>query len=207
LNLQPFISQVFNDLLASSWYELLAVLSGILSVWFYKKENILVYPVGLVNTVIYVFISLKGHLPGEAAVNIYYTAMSLLGWYQWGRKDASRNAVLPLSRSSGREWRFHLLFFSACFILIFFALSWFRQFFFEGAIPWADALASAAAFTGMWLMTQKKLESWYWWILTNLLSIPLYIVKHYALSGAYYAVLLVLSFYGLAEWKRKIKQA
>jgi nicotinamide mononucleotide transporter len=73
-----------------------------------------------------------------------------------------------------------------------------------GAIPWADAFASATAFTGMWLMTRKKVESWYWWIATNIASIPLYFTKHYVFTSLYYIILLIMAFAGLFEWlKRK----
>ena len=73
-----------------------------------------------------------------------------------------------------------------------------------GAIPWADALASASAFTGMWLMTRKKLESWYWWILTNICSIPLYFVKGYVFTSVYYLILLFLAVSGLREWSKRL---
>jgi nicotinamide mononucleotide transporter len=74
------------------------------------------------------------------------------------------------------------------------------------AIPWADAFASAAAFTAMWLMTKKKVESWYWWIATNIASIPLYFVKHYVFTSVYYLILLVMAVFGLLEWIRRQKQ-
>ena len=74
-----------------------------------------------------------------------------------------------------------------------------------GAIPWADGFASATAYTGMWLMARKKVESWYWWIATNIASIPLYFVKHYVFSSVYYVVLLIMAFWGLSEWQKKVK--
>jgi nicotinamide mononucleotide transporter len=67
----------------------------------------------------------------------------------------------------------------------------------------ADGFASATAFTGMWLMAKKKVESWYWWIATNIASIPLYFSKGYVFTSFYYLVLLVLAFGGLMEWKRR----
>ena len=74
------------------------------------------------------------------------------------------------------------------------------------AIPWADAFASATAYTGMWLMAKKKVESWHWWIATNFASIPLYFVKHYVFTSVYYLVLLIMAVSGLIEWQRKSKQ-
>jgi nicotinamide mononucleotide transporter len=82
-------------------------------------------------------------------------------------------------------------------------LLYFKTAFFEGAIPWADALAAASAFTGMWLMTKKKIESWWWWIATNVISIPLYFSKHYVFTSLYYIVLLILAVFGLMAWKQK----
>jgi nicotinamide mononucleotide transporter len=66
-----------------------------------------------------------------------------------------------------------------------------------------DAFASATAFTGMWLMAKKKVESWYWWIATNIASVPLYYTKEYTLTSVYYLILLVLAVFGLMEWKQR----
>ncbi len=189
----------------TTWYEYVAVFAGIASVWYSRAENILVYPVGLINTIIYIFISIKGHLLGEATVNLYYTIMSILGWYMWMKKDTRHETVLHITRSSGKEWMQQLLFFGFFYTSIFLALTYFKGAFFEGVIPWADAFASATAFTGMWLMTKKKVESWYWWIATNIASIPLYFVKHYVFTSVYYLVLLVMAVAGLIEWIKKAK--
>ncbi len=189
----------------TTWYEYVAVFAGIASVWYSRAENILVYPVGLINTIIYIYISIKGNLLGEATVNLYYTAMSIIGWYMWLKKDTRHEAVLHITRSGKKEWIQQLLFFLFFYTSIFIALTYFKKQFFEGVIPWADAFASATAFTGMWLMTKKKVESWYWWIATNIASIPLYFVKHYVFTSVYYLVLLILAVFGLLEWIKKSK--
>ncbi len=186
--------------------EYIAVFAGIISVWYSRKENILVYPIGLVNTVFYVYLSFKMGLLGEASVNIYYTVMSIYGWLMWSRKDASKHIVLQITTSSKREWTQHLLFFAIFYLIIFFALTWLKKDFAPGAIPWADALASASAYTGMWLMTRKKLESWIWWIITNIASIPLYFVKHYVFTSVYYIILLAMAIAGFLEWRKRYQQ-
>jgi len=205
MTLQEIGIRFLEDLSATRWYEYLAVASGIISVWFSKKENIWVYPSGLFNTIIYVFISLKGHLPGEASVNLYYTIMSMVGWYQWHKKDSYRNFVLHISYTTKKERISQWVFFAVIYIVLYFSLLYFKTTFFEGAIPWADALAAASAFTGMWLMTKKKIESWWWWIVTNLVSIPLYFSKHYVFTSLYYIVLLILAVFGLIAWKQKYR--
>lgn len=189
----------------TGWLEYLAVFSGIASVWFSRLENILVYPTGLINTIIYIYLSMKGHLLGEASVNLYYTIMSIYGWILWSKKDAQEHHVVVITKATAREWKHHLLFFGAFYISIFAALTYLKKDFAPGAIPWADAFASATAYTGMWLMAKKKVESWYWWIATNIASIPLYFVKQYVFTSVYYIVLLIMAVFGLIEWQKRMQ--
>ena len=199
---QQFIAGMQNTTLL----EYIAVFAGIASVWYSRKENILVYPVGLINTIIYIYLSFKFHLPGEASVNFYYTIMSLYGWYMWMKKDTTHVAVLHISYSNKKMLLNQILFFLFFYISIYFSLVYLKDNFFEGAIPWADAFASATAFTGMWLMTRKKVESWYWWIATNIASIPLYFVKGLVFTSVYYLVLLIMAIFGLTAWMKKANQ-
>lgn len=196
-------TQFWEGMRQTGWLEYVAVFAGIGSVWFSKREHVLVYPVGLVNSLIYIYLSLRAQLPGEAGVNFYYTVVSLYGWVQWTRRDASHRPLLRISYSSPRERFRQTAFFLIIYAGLFLALEYLRRAFAEGVIPWADALASASAFTGMWLMARKRVESWYWWILTNISSIPLYFVKGYVFTAVYYTVLLVLAFFGLSEWRRR----
>ena len=203
--IEQFISSFVDNIRNTGPLEFIAVVFGIASVWFSKKENILVYPVGLVNTIIYVYLSIDGHLFGEASVNLYYTIVSIYGWILWAKKDREKHPLVRITRADRAEWIRQFAFFGSFYIVIFFCLEFLKKNFAAGVLPVPDAFASATAFTGMWLMARKKLESWYWWIATNISSIPLYYVKGYAFTSVYYLVLLVLAFSGLAEWKRKVK--
>ena len=205
MNIDEIYRQFLEGMKSTGWMEYIAVFAGIVSVWFSRKENILVYPTGLLNTIFYIYLSFKGGLLGEASVNFYYTVMSLYGWILWTKKDQHHHPVLHIRFSSKKEWSIQLVFFGAFYIAIFFALSYLKKGFAPGAIPWADAFASATAFTGMWLMTKKKVESWYWWIATNIASIPLYFVKQYVFTSVYYVVLLVMAVFGLVEWIKRTK--
>jgi nicotinamide mononucleotide transporter len=185
--------------------EYIAVFAGIASVWYSRKENILVYPIGLINTIIYVWLSIKGQLIGEASVNFYYTVMSIYGWILWAKKDKQQHPVVHISFSNRKWWAYQLLFFAAFYVTIYFSLTYLKKQFAPGAIPPADAFASATAFTGMWLMTKKKVESWWWWIATNIASVPLYFVKHFVFTSVYYIILLVMAVFGLTEWMKRAK--
>jgi nicotinamide mononucleotide transporter len=198
-------NQFIEGLRATTTIEFIAVIAGIVSVFYSRKENILVYPTGLINTTLFIYLGIKGSLFGEACVNFYYTVMSLYGWWNWSRRDQTDHIVVHISPSTKKELIYQFLFFDTCFFVIFGVLYWIRDAFAPGAIPWADALASAAAFTGMWLMTRKKIESWYWWIVTNIVSIPLWFVKGYVFTSVQFFVLLVLAVAGLVEWKRRYR--
>ncbi len=206
MTIQEIFQQFITDIQNTGWLEYIAVVAGIISVWFSKKENIWVYPTGLINTLFYIYLSFKGGLLGEASVNFYYTIMSIYGWIGWARVDNNKNKVLNISAGNKKEWTEQFLFFAAFYLIIYLALSYLKTNFAPEAIPWADAFASAAAFTAMWLMTKKKVESWYWWIATNIASIPLYFVKHYVFTSVYYLILLVMAVFGLLEWIRRQKQ-
>jgi nicotinamide mononucleotide transporter len=201
LTFQEIYDQFIDGMKQTGWLEYIAVFAGIASVWFSRIENILVYPVGLINTIIYIYLSYQVGLWGEGSVNFYYTVVSIYGWVLWAKRDQEHHHVVIIRRSSGKEWLIHFSFFSFFYILIFFLLTWLKK---NGnapqAIPWADAFASATAYTGMWLMAKKKVESWYWWIATNIASIPLYFVKGLVFTSVYYLALLVLAVFGLLEW-------
>ncbi len=200
------ITSIYNGLIQTTWIEAIAVFAGIASVWYSRKENILVYPVGIINTTFYIYLSFKGHLLGEASVNLYYTIMSIYGWYLWTRKKEDHHTpVLQITNSNQKEWLQHLGFFAAFYVVIFVALSYAKTAFAPEAIPWADALASASAYTGMWLMAKKKVESWIWWIITNVASIPLYFIKGYAFTSVQFIILLILAIAGWKTWHKKAR--
>lgn len=206
MTMTSLFESIYNGLLQTTWLELIAVIAGIASVWYSRKESILVYPIGLINTTIYIYLSFKGHLLGEASVNLYYTLMSLWGWYLWTRVDPNKhNIILQITKSNARDWIHQVLFFLAFYFSLYFSLTYLKKEFAPEAIPWADALASAAAYTGMWLMAKKKVESWIWWIITNIASIPLYFVKGYTFTSVQFLVLLVLAVAGLKSWNDKAK--
>ena len=203
MGIQQIWEQFIEGMKNTTWLEYIAVFAGIASVWYSRVENILVYPVGLINTIIYVWLSIKGQLFGEASVNLYYTVMSIYGWMLWTKKDKEQHIVVHVKFSDRRWWFYQLAFFATFYLAIFISLTYLKRSFAPGAIPWADAFASATAFTGMWLMTKKKVESWYWWIVTNIASIPLYFVKHYVFTSVYYLVLLIMAVWGLMEWRKR----
>jgi nicotinamide mononucleotide transporter len=205
MSLQEIYTQFIEGMKDTGLLEYIGVITGIASVWFSRNENILVYPVGLISTIIYIYISVKGNLLGEASVNIYYTVMSFYGWVIWSKKDNTNHHLTIITVSDKKEWMKAILFFLAFYVVIFVVLTIAKKDF-PAAIPWADAFASASAYTGMWLMAKKKLENWHWWLITDFASIPLYFVKGYVFTSFQFLVFLILAAMGLIEWKKRVKQ-
>ena len=153
--MQQIISQFLNDIHQTTWLEFIAVVTGIGSVIYSRKENILVYPVGLVSTGTFVLIYIEHGLYADASVNFYYTVMSIIGWMMWARKTDGKT-TLSVTASSNKERIGSFVFFAGCWIVLYFLLSRFT----DSVVPLADSFTSAAAYTGMWLMNKKKLENW-----------------------------------------------
>ncbi|HEV3223717.1 MAG TPA: nicotinamide riboside transporter PnuC [Puia sp.] len=200
--MQQIISQFINDIHQTTWLEFIAVICGIASVIFSRKENILVYPVGMVNTGIFIWLYITHGLYADASVNFYYTVMSIIGWVMWSRK-AEGKSILHITASSKKDWINSIIFFFVCWSILYFLLSRFT----DSTVPIADSFTSAAAFTGMWLMNKKKLENWTWWIITNLASIPLNFYKHLVFTSFQYLVFLILAVMGYITWRKKITYA
>jgi nicotinamide mononucleotide transporter len=204
MDINEIYQQFITGLQLTTPLEFIAVFAGIVGVWFGKKESILVYPIGLINTVIYIYLSIKGNLFGEASVNLYYTIMSIYGWMLWAKKDDIKHEkVLHITFSSPKEWIQQLLFFGFFYTAIYLCLTWLKKEFAPEAIPWADAFASATAYTGMGLMAKKKMESWYWWLATNVASVPLYFVKGFVFTSVQFVILFIINIAGIIEWRKK----
>jgi nicotinamide mononucleotide transporter len=175
--LAHFFSSFYNQLLHTQAIEFIAAITGIISVLYSRKAHVYTYPIGLISTLSYIIICLKASLFGESVVNLFYSIMGVYGWYHWKSKSKIEDA-LPICYSTKKQLLQQLLLFGSLFLLFFCSLTLLKNYFSPDTIPFADGLASAAAFTGMYLMTQKKVESWYWWLLTNIVCIPLYYVTH-----------------------------
>ena len=117
--MSSILQDIYQGVLNTGWIEAIAVIAGIVSVWYSRKENILVFPTGLVNTTLFIYLSYKGNLFGEASVNLYYTIMSVYGWYLWTRKkEDHQTPILQITESTKKEWIQQLVFFAAFYICL-----------------------------------------------------------------------------------------
>lgn len=199
--MNEIIDALFSQALQTSWLEVIAVIFGIASVWYSKQENILVYPTGIVSVVIAVYITLESKLYAESGINAYYFAMSVYGWYYWTHADSDKPQVL-VTRSNKSEHLIALAITCVSFLLIRFGLD-----FTDSDVPNLDAITTATAITGMWLMAKKKLENWIYWIITDLIATPLYFYKELYYFSLQFLLFTVLAIWGYFSWKKSLENA
>jgi len=182
---------------AMSWLEIIAVIFGLLSVWYAKKENILVFPTGIISVLIYVYICFQFKLYADMAINGYYFIMSIYGWILWSSKRD--NTLIPISQNTYKENS--LL--AGLFVLLFFVMQFVLKTYTDSDVPYWDSLTSALFLLAMILMARKKIEHWLFWIAGDLISIPLYAYKGLYLTSFQYLVFLGIAIAGYVEWHKK----
>ena len=184
---------------AMTWQEIVAVFFGLLSVWYAKKENILVFPTGIISVLLYVYICYNWKLYADMGVNFYYFVMSVYGWIVWSTKSDS-NQVTPISKNTSQENIISISLFILFFLIMAYVLSRFT----DSDVPYWDSLTTGIFLVGMWLMAKKKIENWIAWIIGDLISIPLYAYKGLYLTSFQFIVFLGIAIAGYIEWKRRI---
>lgn len=206
--------------------EALAAIFGILSVWYAKKEKVAVYPTGIISTLIYIYICYRFVLYGDMIVNIYYTLMSIYGWYMWTQiNDQQQHIQITRTNKIDKLKALGIFVFTSVFVIYIYrrydimpnalgfsestayalehltsgSLEKFRK-----ATPFLDTFTTGIFFTAMWLMANKKIEHWTLWIVGNLVSVPLYFVKGLGFTGIQYTIFLILAIQGYLLWKKSL---
>lgn len=178
--------------------EIIAVVFGILSVWFSKKNNILVYPTGMISTSIFTYLLFKWSLLGDMMINAYYFVMSVYGWYIWTRKV--NNIVTPISKVSSPEKITSLIIFFFSLSFVYGIYNYFDKW--GSYTSYIDNFTTAVFFVAMWLMANRKIENWIFWIIGNIISIPLYFYKGLTFTSIQYIIFTVIAISGYYTWKK-----
>ncbi len=181
--------------------EAIVFVFGILSVWFAKKENIWVYPTGLIATVLTGFLLFQDGLMGDMAMNFYFSVMSVYGWWNWSRTKNSKKLV-RISRTNTREKSIGF----ALFVLtMVFTYSVYKVFDVKITTSnYIDIFTSGIFFTAMWYMALKKLENWTLWIFANIITIPLYAYRGWGMLSLQYLIFTILAIQAYFAWKKSI---
>ena len=184
--------------------EFLALWFGIISVVFAKKQNILVYPTGIICTIITMYLMYKVSLLGHILVNLIYTIISFFGWWNWSRRE-NNDLVVKVSKFTSNDLSKSLLIFFFIVFIAYFAHDFFATNF-EGQIKELDILTSGIFVTAMWLMANKKLENWILWIIGNVITIPLYLSSDKIILSIQYIIFTILAIQAYIEWKKSLSK-
>ena len=184
--------------------EIVAVVTGVVGVWYAKKENILVYPYGIVSVLIWVYLCWIGDLFGQSLVNLFYFAMNVFGWYNWSRKKEDQSNAVKITKNSLKENIYTVIAISILTILLYVLLSDFQDENDLNLVIGVESLVTAMNFVAMWLTTWKKLENWLVWIIADILCIPLFFEKEYYISIVQFSVFIIIAILGYIEWKKQI---
>ena len=184
--------------------EIIGSLFGLMSVWFSKRDNILVFPTGIISTVIFVYILSVYELLGDIMINAYYFIMSIYGWHIWTQK-VDKDHFIPITKlETQREFKISTLIFVVTLIFVTVVYSVFDKW--NSWTAYVDTFTTAVFFLGMWLMAKKKLENWQLWIIGDVISIPLYLYKGLVFSAFQYAIFTLIAIYGYNAWKKQLNK-
>ncbi|MBT4959361.1 MAG: nicotinamide mononucleotide transporter [Flavobacteriaceae bacterium] len=203
--------QIFNYLFEQySEYETLdiileitGVVFGLLSVWFSKNNNILVFPTGMISTSIFVYLLYKWILLGDMMINGYYFIISIYGWYIWTRKQ--NNVVTPISTLNYNEKKISIFIFIFSIIFVYLVYVYFDKW--DSFTAYIDNFTTAIFFVGMWLMAKRKIESWIFWIIGDVISIPLYFYKGLTFTSLQYLIFTFIAIAGYYSWKKILNKS
>lgn len=182
------------------WLESIAFIFGILSVWYAKKESFLVFPTGIIATVLTVYVMFKAQYLADMSINIYYTIMSIFGWYKWTKFGDSNEDNLQITRTNNKEkligFGMFVLTGTVCYLI-------YKAF---GATiksnNWIDIFTTSVFFTAMWYMALKKIENWTLWILGDLLVVPIFWYRELYIFALQYVIFTILAILAYLEWKK-----
>ncbi len=184
--------------------EIIAVVFGVLSVWFSKENKIWVFPTGIISTSIFVYLLYKWGLIGDMLINAYYFAMSIYGWYIWTRK-IDKDKYTPISFTTTKEKYVSVLLFVLTLGVVYVIYQLFDKW--TSWTAYVDTFTTALFFVGMWLMAKRKIENWIFWIIGDLISVPLYFYKGLTFTSMQYIGFTVLAVFGYLAWKKTINNA
>lgn len=200
MNFQDWFVLFKNQIVHTSIIEWLAVGFGVSEVLLAKKNNIWLYPTGIISILLSMFLLLNAHLYAETLLNIYYLVMSVYGWVIWKKRHAGKE--IEVSWTNSKELSTAFLISGLGFVILYLTLKHFT----DSDVPVWDAFVSSTAWAGMWLLARRKIENWIFLNISNIVAIPLLIHKKLAMFAVLTLVLFIVAIFGFIDWKKIYKQ-
>jgi nicotinamide mononucleotide transporter len=182
--------------------ESIGVITGIISVWYSKNNNILLYPAAVISSLIYIWLLYDWQLYGDLIINIYYFYMGVYGWILWGKRYGNDNEILKITKNSQKDYLFSLFIFIISIIFVSVIYIAFNKF--DRWWAYADIVMTGLLFVGTWQLAKRKLENWLFLIAGDIIAIPLFYLKGYTLTSILNVFLTVIAIYGYLAWKKTL---
>ena len=157
----------------------------------------------MISTSIFVYLLLKWGLLGDMMINGYYFIMSIYGWYVWTRK-IDDTQFPPISKINLREKKISITIFFATLLFVFVIYKTFDKW--SDWVAYADTITTAIFFVGMWLMAKRKIENWIFWIIGDIISVPLYLYKGFTFTSFQYLGFTFIAIFGYLAWKKNLNK-
>ncbi|RYZ45526.1 MAG: nicotinamide riboside transporter PnuC [Sphingobacteriales bacterium] len=184
-----------------TFFQMIAVAFSVAEVLLSYRNNVLLYPAGIISCALTIVLMLNAELYAESVLTVYYLVMSMYGWYRWMQRTKHADH-LPISRSNGRDWLIVGGICVSAFFIFLFALKTYTN----STVPYMDSFVAATAWAGMWLLARRKLENWILLNISNIVAIPLLFYKHLPLNALLTLFLFIVAIFGYFRWKKIIKQ-
>ncbi|WP_267405372.1 MULTISPECIES: nicotinamide riboside transporter PnuC [unclassified Chryseobacterium] len=194
-----------------------AAFFGILSVYYSIKKNIWVYPTGIISTLLYVYILFNFGLLGDCMINVYYTIISIYGWILWS-KNSEDNIHVDVKWAEKKEWVYGILLFIISLILV--TVVYYFKPYIDNRFSmkdvnlglyhldwanWLDVITTSTFLLGMWLMAKRRIDSWIFWIIGDIICIPMMIYKGLGITSVQYLVFTIMAISGYVNWEKSFK--
>jgi len=213
LFIKPYEEYTFFQI----FLEIIAAFFGLLSVFFSVKRNIWVYPTGIINTTIYVYILFNFGLLGDMLINVYYSIMSIYGWISWNKN--TENQIISVDFAKKEDWLVGLNLFAMSFIVVC-GVYYFKPFidnhFSMNGVSlgfqqldwanWLDIFTTSLFLIGMWFMAKRKVENWLFWIVGDLICVPMMLYKGLGITSLQYLVFTIMAVMGYLEWLKQVRK-
>jgi nicotinamide mononucleotide transporter len=177
--------------------EIAAVLLGLINIVLIIRRSVWNFPVAIVMVSLYFLIFRDAKLYSDAGLQVFFAIVNLYGWWNWHRNKSGAGEVVVrrLTRLGYAEW-------IVASLALIGAWGFFMGNYTGTTYPYWDAAVAMLSVAAQILMVRRYVENWHWWIIVNLISIPLYVVKELYLTAGLYGVFLVLAIAGLVEWRK-----
>jgi nicotinamide mononucleotide transporter len=184
--------------------ELIAVITGVVGVWYAKKENILVYPIGIISVLIWVYLCWIGKMYGQSLVNFSFFIINIFGWYNWSRKNDDQSNAVEIQFNNYLQNVIVIITTLLLWVLLYYFLLKYKADDEAVIYVFLEALITAMNFVAMFLLAWKRIENWIYWIIADIMCIPLFIHKDYLIGVFQFSFFIVIAFLGYIEWKKQI---